>query len=367
MKKYILVLALAMLFVGCSREEKVITKEEALKTVFITLPKIKDKNEDRIFNGTASSHHQINLSFKVQGNITYFKYQLGDKVKKGKLIAKLDSKPYELKVSKINYALSEANAGLINAKSSFERTKKLYINQNASVRDIDNARALYDSANAKVKNIQEELAYGKLQLSYTKLYAPRDGYISLKYVQENENIAVGTPIVLISDKLVDEVRVQVPEIIINKIKKDDVVRVAFTSVNESKPFYGKISEISKFTSKNNKTYTVIIKLKNSSTLIKSGMSADVLFNLKQKKITRVFLLPSNSVLNDKDGYFVYLVVKEDGNYKIKRRAVVVGNLTKDGYEILNGINLKDYVLKAGMSEVYKNMQVQIGNLKDLGK
>lgn len=366
MKKYLLMIIAVVLFTSCEKKVEEVEKVESLKSVFVTKAKLKDKSQNRVFNATAFSNNQTKLSFKVQGNINHLKIQLGDEIKKGDLLAKLDSKPYELKVSQIKYALSEALAGLQNAKSTYERTKKLYVNQNASVSDIDNSRASYNAASAKVKNITKELEYAKLQLSYTKLYAPSSGYISLKYVHENENVAVGTPVVLISDKLVNEVKVQVPEIVINKIKKNDTVKVVFSSLDKNRSFTAKVSEISKYASESTKTYQVLVKLINSSNLIKSGMSADVYFNLNHKQTKEIFCIPSNSVLNDNNGYFVYVIEKAGNKYFIKRKNIEVGSLTKDGYEVFEGINFEDLILKAGMSEVYVNMEVEIGNLKDLG-
>jgi len=367
MKKYLFILTIAVLFTACSKEEeKKQPKLESIKSVFAVKVKLKNEEQNRVFNALASSNHQTKLSFKVQGNINYFKYQLGDEVKKGKLIAKLDSKPYELRVSQTKYALSEARASMQNAKSAYERTKKLYINQNASVSDIDNARATYNASSAKVQNVKKELEYARLQLSYTKLYAPMNGYISGKYVQENENVNVGTPIVLLSDKVVDEVKVQVPESYINKLKQKDSVKVVFDSLEKNRVFTGKISEISKFASSNSKTYQVTIKLNNSSGLIKSGMSADVYFKDINTKASSIYCVPSNSVLNDNLGYFVYVLQKMDNHYLIKRKNVEVGELTSDGYEITKGLALSDLVLKAGMSEVYENMKVEVTNLKDLG-
>jgi membrane fusion protein, multidrug efflux system len=361
----LLILSTLFLFTACEKKEEINQEEKIIKSVFVIKPKLKDENQNRVFSATASSSYQSKLSFKVQGNLNYFKVQIGDEVKKDELIAKLDNKPYELKVSQINFALSEANATLLNAKSTYERTKKLYVNQNASISDIENARAAYDASNAKVKNISKELEYAKLQLSYTKLYAPISGYISEKFVNENENVNTGTPIVLISDKLVDEVRVQVPEIFINRIKKDSSVKVVFNSVNKES-FEAKISEISKFASQNEKTYLVIAKLKNSSKLIKSGMSADVYFDIHSKDVLTEYLVPSNSVLNDKQGYFVYVVVKQNNKYFIKRKDIKVADLIKDGFEVIDGLNKNDLVLKAGMSEVFENMEVTISNIKELG-
>jgi len=368
MKNYLLILSTIVLLIACTTEKKEQEKkQEAIKSVFAVNVKAKNQNQNRVFNALASSNHQIKLSFKVQGNINYFKYQIGDEVKKAELIAKLDSKPYELKVSQVKYALSEGKAALQNSKSIYERTKRLYINQNASISDIDNARASFNASNAKVQNIKKELEFAKLQLSYTKLYAPMSGYISGKYVQENENVNTGTPIVLLSDKVVDEVKVQVPENYINKIKKDDLVKVKFDSLDSNRIFSARISEISKFTASNTKTYQVTVKIKNSSNLIKSGMSADVYFKDIHSKDNNSYIVPSNCVLNDNDGYFVYVLVKEKDLYKVKRKIVEVGELSNSGYEITKGLSLDDLVLKAGMSEVYEDMKVTVSNLKDLGK
>ncbi|QKE29399.1 RND family efflux system, membrane fusion protein [Arcobacter acticola] len=367
MRKFLklnILVVLVLFFAACQKKEEN-KVEDVVKSVFAINPILKDENQNRVFNATASSSNQTKLSFKVQGNLNYFKSQIGDEVKKGDLIARLDSKPYELRVSQIEYALSEANASLQNAKSTYERTKKLYINQNSSVSDIDNARAVFWASSAKVKNITQELEYAKLQLSYTNLYAPINGYISAKYVNENENIALGTPIILISDKLVDEVRIQVPEVFINKIKKDSSVKVLFNSI-DSKPFEAKISEISKYASQTEKTYLVIAKLQDSSSLIKAGMSADVYFDVEDKTKTIEYLVPSNSVLNDKNGYFVYVLKNQDGKYFVKRKDIKVANLIKEGFEITEGLDKNDLVLKAGMSEVFENMEVVIANIKELG-
>ncbi len=369
MTKYIktslLLLTLTLLFSSCEKKQEIVEKKDLVKSVYVTFPKVNKDNEKRVFNAIATSNNQIKLSFKVQGNLNYFKLKNGAEVNKGDLLAKLDSKPYELKVSQVKYGLSEAKAALKNAKSIYDRTKKLYVNQNASVSDIDNARANYNASKAKVNNVSKELEYAKLQLSYTKLYTPISGYISSKFVSQNENIAVGTPIVLISDKLVDEVTVHLPESYINKIKKGDKVKVTFTSIDNEK-FDASISEISKFISQNSKTYLVIVKLKNTSAKIKSGMSADVSFSILNEDKQQILKVPSNSVLNDNNGYFVYILKEKDNKYFIKRKDISIGKLEDDGFEIFSGLKKDDLILKAGMSQVFEDMEIIIGNKKELG-
>ena len=138
---YLGLVLLVLFFSACENENEIKKSSDSIKTVFATKVESKNDNENRVFYATSTTTNQIKSSFKVQGNIKKLDLKIGDEVSKDQLIAKLDSKPYELKVSQVRYALSEAKASLKNAQSNYERVKKLYINQNASTSDIDNAKA----------------------------------------------------------------------------------------------------------------------------------------------------------------------------------------------------------------------------------
>lgn len=363
-KILILGTCIILAFVGCTKNTDNAQNIEDIKKVFVVKPEFKDNNQSRIFNAVATPKEQIKLSFKVQGNLQKFDLEVGDELKKDEVLASLDKQPYEIKVSQAKFSLNEAKAGLKLAKSNYERIKKLYINQNASASDIDNAKASYDSSFAKVENISKQLEYAKLELSYTDLKSPIAGYVTTKFVNENENVNAGTPIVLLSNKIVDEVHLKVPESIINRVDKEANVKLKFDVIGD-KEFEGVVKEVSKSASSDEKNYLVIIKIFEVSNDIKAGMAASVYFNFEDID-NKSFLIPSNSVLNDKKGYFVYIVKKESEKYIIKRVNINVGELTKNGYEVKKGLDKNDLVLKAGMSEVFENMEVRIGNQKDLG-
>ncbi|MGM0518109.1 MAG: efflux RND transporter periplasmic adaptor subunit [Campylobacterota bacterium] len=364
MKKVYIFVLIILVFAACEKKE-IKQEVQSIKTVFATKPQPKDENTKRVFTAIATSNKKSKLSFKVKGNITYLKAEVGDFIEKDMLVAKLDSKPYEIKVSQIEHALSQAKAQLQNYRNSYERVKKLYVNQNASADEIDKAKATYKSALANVENINKQLDYAKLQLSYTKLYAPISGFLSKKFVQENENINAGTPVVFISDKLIDEVTIQIPQNMINQIVKNDKVKVVFDSL-ANKKFDAKVYEVSKYSFEKSKTYKVKVKLNKKIDLIKAGMSAEVYFDFESKIDATIFYLPSRSVLKDNKGHFVYLLKKQNSNYSVKKQYIKVGNLTSKGYEVLRNLKADDLVLKAGMTEVYEDMSVEITNKKELG-
>ncbi|MGM0624102.1 MAG: efflux RND transporter periplasmic adaptor subunit, partial [Campylobacterota bacterium] len=307
----IYLLALIILFFTACQSENIDTTDQNIKAVFATQPKPAHRQSNRVFSAIATADLQSKLSFKVEGNIASFNVELGDNVKKNQLLAKLDATPYEIKVTQLRYGLHEAQAQLQNYKNSFERVKKLYINDHASASDLDSAKAAYLSAQAKVRNINAQLAYAQLQLSYTRLYAPKDGTVSQKFVEESENIKAGTPVVLISDTSVAQLRVQIPQKLINSVQQGDTVQVVFDSL-EGIVFEGFIDKISKYAFAKAKTYTIYIKLHNPTKSLHAGMSADVHFNFDTPK--KIFYLPLQSVLKDDKGHFLYLLHKKDTHY-----------------------------------------------------
>jgi len=364
MKKMILIIPIiGMLFTGCFDKEKTQEKNlaessEVIRPVLVVNPVKKQNISSRKFTAIARSHKQTKLSFKVKGNVQTFDLDIGDFVQKGEIIASLDSKPYKIQEQQSSFALIEATANLKNSKSSYDRVKKLYINQNASQSELDNAKALYNATKAKVANTKEQLSFAKLQLSYTILKAPKSGFVASIYVQKDENVNEGTPLVLLSDKDITDVSTQISENFINSIHKEDDVTLVFNAI-KNEEFNAKVSEVAKITGENLKTFQVIVKLNKVDSRVKAGMASTIEFfsNSNKKGVLEV---PSKCVLNDKNGYFVYVAIPlKDNLATIKRKNIKVGKLSSTGFEVYEGLSESDLVLKAGMSQVFEKLIVKL--------
>ncbi len=362
MKQILFLTLLAVLFTACQDQNSKETNQQ-YKSVFATKALPQNREQKRVISTTATSDMQARLSFKVKGSVVYLKAEVGDFIKKDQLIAKLDAEPYKTKKQQLQYALKEAEAKLYNAQNSYKRVKKLYVNDHASGSDFDSAKAAFQSAEAKVENIKKQLEYANLHLSYTKLHAPHDGYISRKFVEEDENVDAGTPIVFLSQTLIDEVQVQIPQNLINRIKPNQKAEVFFDDLAKNS-FDAKVQNISKFADAESKTYMVTLKLTNPPKSLKAGMSGKVHFDFAKKR--EIFYLPARSVLKDKKGHFVYLLEPKKKHYVVKKQYVEVGKLSSKGFEIVSGLPKDALVVKAGMSEVFEDMKVQIVNTDELG-
>ena len=111
-----------------------------------------DAGRRRSFSGTCQPAVEPKLSFKVGGNIARRPVNMGDRVRRGTLIAELDPSDFQLQVEEADAALRRAEAEARNAEASFARIRGLYENGNASRTDFDSARAGAESTRANVES-----------------------------------------------------------------------------------------------------------------------------------------------------------------------------------------------------------------------
>lgn len=353
--------SVALLLSGCGQEKEQVKQEEVLRTVRVMQAVSTSNVNIRSFSGIAKSNKEIKLSFKVQGNVIQNQLKVGDYIQKGDLVAKLDADTYVLKVQEAESVLQEGKANLRNAKNNYKRIQKLYINQNASQSELDKAKADFDLASASVERAKKQLNQAKLNLSYTKLYAPSNGYIAQKYVQSNENIAVGTAILLLSTDSNIEVEVQVPESFINKIALGSRVKVSLDS-QPDKTYAAEVIKVAQVAS-TNQTYPVSAKLLKKDRAIKPGMASSVEFGFGNEE--SLFLVPSHAVLQDRLGKrFVYVInAAEENKAVVHKRVVTTGHLKENSIEVLTGLVDADLVITAGMSKMSEGMIVKMPKVK----
>ena len=171
----------------------------------------------------------VQVAPRVSGQIIEVYIDDNQRVKKGDLVAVIDPVDYEIKLEQAQakyekalleqkYALSArdaANSEIAAAKADLERYKNLYKGGAVSKQMLDNAQTKYDNAvarqtsaeqavmsktgglkvaDANIKELKAQRDQAKLNLSYTKIYAPQDGTVSSRRVEEGMYVNVGSPL-----------------------------------------------------------------------------------------------------------------------------------------------------------------------------
>jgi RND family efflux transporter MFP subunit len=257
----------AVLLLSCGKKEepKEIIRPVRYKQVFL-----RGGIRTRSFNGVAQAGMESKLSFKVPGTVNQVAVSVGDQVKTGQLLVKLDPIGFQLNVQKAEAALSDTRAQFRNAQSNYERVRALYENGSVSLSELDASRAASESAGASVQTAEKQLELARLQLSYARLSAPVNGAIAQVNVEVNENVRVGQPIIFLTSGSQIEVEISVPENLISMIEEGDSVAVKFDAV-PGKEYPGTIIEVGVASTGMGTTYPVKVQLIQSNIDIRSGI------------------------------------------------------------------------------------------------
>ncbi|KTD10809.1 HlyD family secretion protein [Legionella gratiana] len=232
----------------------------------------------RAFPGRASAVQQVNLSFNVSGSLIELPVKVGDNVKKGSLIAKLDPREFEAK-------LQAAQAEYNRDQQNFLRAKALVGKGHISKSD-------YDLLQAKLGVAQANKVLAEKSLKDSVLKAPFDGKISNLYVENYQTITNQQNIARLLDASQIEMIVQIPEVAISYIYDVKDIIVRFDSFPDH-VMPAKIKEVSNEASPETRTYPVTLIMQQPKDIeILPGMAGKATGHIdhgKKHKINLQFL------------------------------------------------------------------------------
>jgi len=339
-----LIIFIALIFLGCEKEKSQEPKKELIRSVKVERVTASSGIEKKSFTGISKSSTESKISFRVSGMIERVYVKVGDSIKKGKMIAKLDDTQFKLKVNEAKSNLNRIKAELKSADSSYERVKALYVNANASKSDLDSARANLDVLKSSLKTAQSQVKQAKLQLSYTSLISPISGVIARVPATVNENIKAGEAIVTLNSVDDLEIEVNIPESFISKIKKGDIVDVNILD----KAIKGVVLEVS--ISSNRTIFPVTIKLSEKFKNMLSGVVADVTFIFVNRDSN--ILISPYAIGKDVKGNFVFVAKEQKNNLlKIEKKYVKLGKILGERVEVLDGLSENDLIVTAGVTKI----------------
>lgn len=362
-----IIVILAFIISGCSpanvsgqdeqNEEKYIPVEiEECKKIRLA--------EITTLSGKVLPEKDIMVFSEVPGKVSEVKVGVGDSVRKGQLLFRLDEDDIRDKVKQAKAAFELANANyqmskekIENAKINLERTRELYKQGAVSKSQLEQAEIAASDNSLKLLEAQlnqAEISYKQAleALENLAVTSPIDGVVSNVNVEEGEMVSNTQPAVTIVNVDKIHVLVNVTENIVALLKEGQKVTVNIPALGD-KTFSGNIDSISPTTDARTQLYPVKIYLDNSKGVIKPGMFARV--NLETKVRENVIAVRSQSVVLNNGSIVVYVV--EDGVAKLKE--VSTGLDTGTYVEIKAGLKEHEKVIVKGQNYVKDGIKVKV--------
>ena len=182
------------------------------------------------------------ISARVSGSVKAVLVKDNQRVKKGDLLVEIDPADYRSKAeaAKANRELQRATLRL--AESDRKRAKALYEQDASSTERYDKAVSTYEISLAQVKLAEEQLRQAELNLGYTTVVAPADGYVTRKSVQTGNQVQTGQPLMAIVDLDSLYVVANYKETQMERIRPGQEVKMTIDSF-PGKEFKGKVDSI----------------------------------------------------------------------------------------------------------------------------
>ena len=330
----------------------------------------------------------IDVGAQVSGQIKKLYVKLGDQVKKGDMIASIDSSTQqnsidnkEAQLAIYKAQLESAKVALNIAKTQFDRENALFSKNATSKQEFESAKNTYSANSAKIKELEAqikqtniELSTAKINLGYTKITAPRDGTVVSVQVEEGQTVNANqtTPtIVNIADLSHVKMKMQIAEGDITKIKVGTPVEYSIlseptkkfqTTVSSIDPGLTTLSDGSYGSSSSSKSsyssssssssavyYYAQSIVDNKDGILRIGMTTQN--ELLIANVEGAIIVPSIGIKKDENGTFVYVL--KDG--KPVKTAVKTGIKDNLDTQIISGINEGDEIItsQGSSSEIAK--------------
>ena len=354
---------LPLLFLNCKNEKgenkEVFTSPKAVK--YATIEQSGGIQERR-YSGVTQSASITDLSFRSGGLLLELNTRVGQRVKKGEVLARLDQKDAQLSYDQALVDVQNAKAQFDAASSGFERVKKLYEANNASLSDYEAAKSQYSNAQSSYQISLKRLELQRSKIDYLVIRAPMEGIVSAIQSEINEVVQAGRTIIVMSREGEEDIEVQVgiPERYIDEIQNGDKVGIQIGSIDDR--FSGTVTEVGYTSSNTGGTYPVIVSLnaKGKST-IRPDMPCELTFTFGSANQQSFLVAPIKAIAGGVDGNYVYRLIasEEEGIYLSEKADVTLGPITKDGYIILDGLKEGDLVAVAGLNSMYESQKVTL--------
>jgi RND family efflux transporter MFP subunit len=270
--------------------------------------------------GTVRASLRATIEARTTGRITDLPVVLGQRIRAGELIARLDA-------PEIKARLEQAEASLQQAERDSKRMASLSNTEAVS-------RADHETADSRFRIAQGILAEAQALMGFAEIHAPFDGVVTRKWVDAGDQAAPGKPLVDIEDPSRLQLEADVPEAIASSIKQDVrmTIRVGPSLGNLS----GTVAEIAPIADPTSRTFRVKLDLPASPGLM-SGQFARLVVPVGENTSVRV---PASTIVQR--GQMEILFVVE--NQHARLHLVKTGRRVNDEIEILSGLDSGDSVV-----------------------
>ncbi|MFC4159996.1 efflux RND transporter periplasmic adaptor subunit [Chitinimonas lacunae] len=322
---------------ACSAKEQPYEEVRPVRTMVV---KQGDGSPGATLSGEVRARREARLGFRLGGKVAERMVEVGDRVRPGQALLRLDAQDTSLQ-------LSASRSQYQQTRQDYERAVQLKSQGFVSQAEVDRRRAALDAAEAQFK-----LAGN--QGSYTVLKAERAGVVTAVEAEVGQVVGAGQVLVRVAEDGGREVVVSVPESRVEELRRADKLAVTLWAV-PGKRYDARLREMAPDTDPQTRTYTARVSIDNPDEVLRLGMTATV--QVPGRSDSRTIRLPLTAIY-DRDGQTLVWLV-DPKTQRVATRKVTLAGAQNDVVLVAEGLSGGETVVTAGVHLLHPNQQVRL--------
>ena len=291
--------------------------------------------------GKLDGEDNLGVNARIPGTVEEVFVHVGDKVKKGQVLAKLDE-------SILQQSLKQEKDNQVYVNDLFERQKNLWDQKIGSEVQYLKAKNDKESLENRIISIQD-------QINMMRIVSPINGTVEEVAIKVGQSVQPGSPVLRVVNFNSLKVVAEVAESYSSMVHVGDEVILYFPDLQKEIP--AKISSASKYISALNRTFQIEVRIKPEYDNFKANMI--VILKIKDYSAKNAIMLPINILQNDKEGSFVFVAEKSNLSYIAKKYHVKVGQSYNGMVEIKDGLTPGALLISAGQIDLQDGQAIRL--------
>ena len=343
-------IALAALALGACQQH---APAAAVPAVVVALPVHAD-SEDSAGSGMrypveAAARYSTVLSFRVAGKLIERGVRLGDSVRQGQVIARLDPVDAEKQAASAEAVFDAAEHRLTFAKQTLDRDQAQFAQNLIAANQLEQTQDAYAAALAGREQAAAQLVVARNTLHYNSLIADHDGVITSENADTGQVVSAGQAVYGLAWTGDTDVILDAAAADIARIALGQSAQVTLSAL-PGRRFEARVREVAPAADPQSRTYRVKLTLTAPGAAVRLGMTGDAILAPAAAAVARpLFRVPATAIFHHGRDPAIW-VIRPDSTLEL--RAVTVDRYTERGAAVSSGLKDGDQVVLAGVHTVY---------------
>lgn len=308
------------------------------------------------FPTEAAPRYSNPMSFRVAGKVIERKVRIGDLVKKGDLVARLDPTDAEKGLVSAQAALTAAEHRLLFAKQQLDRDTAQAAKNLIASKELEQTQDAYISALSARDQAAAQLVVARDTLDYHTLVADHDGVIASENADTGQVVSAGQTVYGLAWSGDVDVVIDVGAADVGRISVGQPAQVTFIAL-PGRSFAARVREVSSIADQQSRTYRAKLTLAEPGLAVRLGMTGEAILSSAGNSAQPAFKLPSTAIFHDGTSPGIFVV--NPSNSTLELRPVTVLGHSANTAAVAGNLRDGEMVVQAGVHNVHAGEPVSI--------